>query len=170
MAQIPNPHYVGAPARMSDGRLFTDYRRSTLLLPKLRPNTWADYDRRNDMTRTGEMRISNDRTMATQRGGSVNCVDTMVPELTKFQYAWNGGQQRLAHPVGIGAGRLPLPGRPDLINADPDTLAAATFPLEMFPGSWDPRASLYQRGPPPVKIDVPVTPARHNRYAMPYGN
>lgn len=170
MAQTPNPHYLGAPARMADGRLFTDYRRSTLLLPKLRNGTWADYDRRNDMTRTGYMRTSNDRMLTTQRAGSVNCVDTMVPELTKFQYDWNGGQQRLAHPVGIGAGRLPLPGRPDLITADPDTLAAATFPPEMLPGTWDPRASLYQRGPPPPRVDTPVTPAIPNRYAMPYGN
>lgn len=170
MAQIPNPHYIGAPARMADGRLFTEYRRSTLLLPKLRATTWADFDRRNDMTRTGTMRMTGERTVATQRAGSTNCVDTMVPELTKFEYTWNGGQQKLAHPVGIGAGRLPLPGRPDLIAADPDTLAAATFPLDMFHGAWDPRASLYQRGPPPAPVDTPVTPALRNRYAMPYGN
>lgn len=163
---VPNPRYVGAPARMSDGRLFTDYRRSTRLLPTLSTGTWADHQRRETMQKTGVMRIQSDRTMSVLRGGSTNCVDTMVPELSKWNYNWNGGRQSVAHPVGIGSGRLYLPGRPDLVTADPDTVAAATISDEMLPGTYKPTPSLYIQS---VVASQYVPGNGSNRYSMPYG-
>ena len=165
MAQAPNPRFVGAPARMADGRLFTDYRRSNVLLPAYRNVQWADWDRIQSMQRLGVARIQNDRAKTTMVAGATNCVDTMVPELAKWNYGWNGGQQMLAQPVGIGAGRNPLPGR---VGLDPDALAAAAFPLSMMPGAYE-VAGLNV----PVHHAVaqgPVVPARYNKYSQPYGS
>jgi hypothetical protein len=165
MTQVPNPQYVGAPARMADGRLFTDYRRSNVLLPAYKNVPWADWDRIQRMQRLGVARIQNDRAQSTMMAGSSNCVDTMVPELSKWQYAWNGGQQLLAQPVGIGAGRNPLPGR---VGMDPDALAAAAFPLDMLHGSYNATSANV-----PIRhavVDRPVLPPRYNKYSQPYGS
>lgn len=164
--RIPNPHWAGAPARMSDGRLFTDYRGNcTLLAPKPAGDTWADFDRRARMMRTGATQIASDRGLTTMRAGAADCVDTMVPELRKHVYAWWGPvEDGLAQPVGIGTGRLYLPGRPELVRADPDVVAAATVPRAMLPGTFEPVVGSSGR-----EAATTVGPARHNRYAAPYG-
>jgi hypothetical protein len=167
-AQIPNPRYVGAPARMSDGRLFTEYRRSgcRLLPPVPQGHTWGDWERHQMMTQTGIGRMSQDRMIAHARAGATNCVDTMVPELTKRVASWQGTQNFLAHPVGLGAGRMYLPGRPDLIGADPDVVAAETLPMLMLPGTYEGAAYGATHATKPGLVG----PARPNRYSLPYGN
>lgn len=170
--QVPNPRYIGAPARMADGRLFTDYHRTTRLLPALKPTQWADWERRQEMLSHGQVRVRNDRMTTTLRAGSMACVDTMVPELSKWQYTWEGGNNAIAHPVGIGAGRLYLPGRPGLRTADPDVVATATFPMTMLHGCFDPNPQTYYAVPVrPTIVDVPVKSGNgENRYSAPYGN
>lgn len=169
MASTPHPHYASAPARMADGRLFTDYRANCQLLPPLiGGGTWADHDRRVRMRNGAADRIADDRRKAVLRAGTNRdtCVDTMVPELTKRVYAWDGPvTERIVEPVGIGAGRLYLPDRLDLLGADPDDVAIATIPSAMLPGTHTSVGGSY------------ATPTRHavlptvrNRYSMPYGN
>lgn len=168
MASISHPHYVGAPARMADGRLFTDYGANCKLLPPLLGGTWADHDRRVAMRASAESRIEDDRRKAVLRAGTIHerCVDTMLPELTKRVYAWNGPvTERIVEPVGIGAGRLYLPGRPDLLGADPDVVAAATIPATMLPGTFSAAGGSYL---PPMRHAI-LPPVR-NRYSRPYGN
>ena len=167
--QIPNPRYPGAPARMADGRLFTDYRSNCSLLPTLTEGPWADFERQQGMKATGLVAIKADRGAVVMRAASYGCVDTMVPELTKRIYRWDGPVEVPCHAAGIGTGRLYLPGRPDLAAADPDLTAKITFP-EMA-GTFPTNVGLYTAVP--QVVPVPVTrppPAKVNRYSVPYGN
>ena len=167
-AQTPNPRYPGAPARMADGRLFTEYRSSCSLLAPLKDTTFADFERNQLMKTTGVYQISNDRMMSTMKAGSSNCVDTMVPELKKRVYAWDGPvaavNDVMTQPIGIGTGRMYLPGSPELVYADPDVLAAKTFPAQQV-GAYMPNAGLAVEQQRKV-----VLPAVYNKYSAPYGN
>lgn len=150
--------------RMADGRLFTDYRRSTALLPPLQDTPWADWNRIQSMQRLGVARMQNNRAQSNMAAGSTNCVDTMVPELSKWNYDWNNGQQRLRYPVGIGAGRNPLPGT-NMSSAD---LAIAAFPLSMLHGAYDTtdiNTSVHR-----IVTDRAAVPLQYNKYSLPYGN
>ena len=174
MDRIEHPHWAGAAARMADGRLFTDYRPACDLLAAKTagPRGYGEWERKRQMIATGMEAVARDRQVAIARAASLGgCVDTMVPELTKRVYAWNGPVvQSLSQPAGLGNGRLYLPGRTDLVVADPDVVAATTFPLSMLPGSFVPVANLYG---PAVGGTAPagtVGPARPNRYSVPYGN
>lgn len=165
---IPNPRFPGAAARMTDGRLFTDYRPNCMLVPQNTAKLWTEYDRHTMIQKTGAFTVAADRAMAAQRSGPVagSCVDTMVPELQKRVYHWNGPVQTgVAQAAGIGTGRLYLPGQPGLAQADPDLIAAATFPS--MPGTFDPQGI-----PSYASVgSAPVTAGRaHNRYSAPYGN
>jgi hypothetical protein len=169
--RIPNPHWAGAPGRMSDARLFTDYRASCSLLPnKAAGGLWPEMDRKLAFMGTGMLRVGADRSLTVLRAGTTGCVDTMVPELNKRIYDWRGGLQGIAQPVGVGTGRLYLPGRPDLITADPDTIAMATIPNAMLPGTFASSPELYGPAMSMPLSATPVVPARHNRYSAPYGN
>jgi hypothetical protein len=118
-ARIVNPHYPSAPLRMADGRLFTDYR----------PNCTPTETSRSQMQANGENSMALDRYMTVNRAGQMGVVDTMVPELYKQSYTWSSQFQGMSHPTGIGTGRIYLPGRAEeLIHADPDIVAIATFP------------------------------------------
>jgi hypothetical protein len=168
MAAIPHPHYASAPARMSDGRLFTDYRANCELLPPLRGGTWEDHDRRVLMRNGAASEIAADRSKTVRQAGigSAGCVDTMLPEFTKRVYAWNGPiTERIVEPVGLGTGRLYLPGRLDLLGADPDVVAAATIPPAMLPGTFSAMGGSYAQ---PVR--TAILPPLKNRYSAPYGN
>jgi hypothetical protein len=161
---IPNPRFPGAPARMADGRLFTDYRANCFLMAPLSNKVWAEYDRNDRMKRNGAAHIATDRTMTIMQAGQTGCVDTMVPELTKKTYTWQGPIEVVSHPVGIGAGRMYLPGRRDLLSADPDVVAATTFPA--MHGTFSPNTPLYMSGPVAA---MPTLPNVRNRYSAPHG-
>ena len=168
--RLNNPHHVGAPSHMADGRLFTDYRPNCKLLPvKKQGGPFAEYGLHQQIQKMGETQIRNDRMLTVLRAANTGCVDTMVPELTKRVYSWDGPRVLMAHPVGIGSGRMYLPGRPELATADPDVVAAATFP-EMA-GTFSPSPAAYvSMSLPAEKRATANLPATYNRYAAPYGN
>lgn len=169
-ARIPNPHWTGAPAHMSDGRLFTNYRSNCSLLPQKQPrHLWGDFERRAGMLATGTLQAGTERSLAAMAAGRAGCVDTMVPELNKRVYDWRGGVQGLAQRAGVGTGRLYLPGQPELMSADPDVVAAATIPDSMLPGTFNPNPFLYAPAIAMPTASGPVVPARRNRYSAPYG-
>jgi len=151
---------------MSDGRLFTDYRENCSILGT---HSVADYENKQRLQTTGLQMIGTDRSLTVMKAGSTGCVDTMVPELTKRVCGWNGCVTLPAHGVGIGQGRLYLPGQPDLAAADPDVVAAATFPMA---GTFSSNPDLYVVSPPSAasRNATRVVPARPNRYSAPYGN
>lgn len=160
-----NPHYSGAPARMADGRLFTDYRGNCTTLSPLSSDSWTDFERKQTMIKDGSHQITADRRIAFVRGASINCVDTMLPEAAKRVYRWDSVAvlPTAAGPLGIGTGTMYLPGSPTLAGADPDLLASMTFPI--IPGSMKPMPVSIQSGYP-----LPVLGRPQNRYAAPYGN
>ena len=160
-----NPRYSGAPARMSDGRLFTDYRGNCTTLAPLSNDTWADFNRKQSMIKDGSHQMMADRRIAFARAASVDCVDTMLPEAAKRVYRWNSVAlaPTAAGALGIGTGTMYLPGSPALASADPDMLASATFPA--VPGTMAPMTVSIPTGSPAA-----VTGRPRNRYAAPYGN
>ena len=145
--RIPNPRYPGSPARMSDGRLFTDYRPSC--------NKESSFDTKERRQHNGQTQIHIDRAMAAKRAAVAGCVDTMVPELTKRVCTWNGCTTIPAQYVGIGQGRLYFPAHTDM---DPDALAKTAFSFGTFPVKT------------PTITTKPVTdlPPTRNRYSAPY--
>jgi hypothetical protein len=163
---IVNPRFPTSAARMADGRLFTDYRANCTLIPQNTNKPWTEYQRHTHLQSNGTFMIAAERNAAASRAASgANCVDTMVPELSKRVYRWDGlVEQGVSHAAGIGTGRMYLPGRTDLITADPDVVAAATFPV--IPGTYDVRKSLYGQTTATVAT---AGPAQHNRYSAPYG-
>jgi hypothetical protein len=170
-ARTVNPHYAGAPVRMSDGRLFTDYRENCSMLvphPKGSPAFGASFEDKQRMQQDGLFLIGTDRSLTVMKAGTLGgCVDTMVPELSKRVCGWDGCTTLPGHPAGIGQGRLYLPGRPDLVRGDPDRLAAET---SFAHGTFLANPNLYMAAAPLPASSVPVVPARPNRYSAPYGN
>ena len=159
--RVINPHYPGSPARMADGRPFTDYRSNCQIF------TNTDFDAKQRLMRQGTLQIQNDRTLLTMLVASTGCVDTMVPELTKRSCDWSGCQTLAAQPAGLGQGRLYLPGRKDLVAGDPDVLATATFPM---PGTFSANANPYFNDAGLVARAGQIgIPARPNKYSAPYG-
>jgi len=157
--RIPNPRYPGSPARMADGRLFTDYRGNCLIAKGT--NT---FDRKQQMQMTGSYAMEADRATTVKVGGTTGCVDTMVPELSKRICKWNGCRTVPSESVGIGQGRFYWPGSS---VQDPDAMAA----LVTIPNTYSSHSflnSLYTEAPPPYNQGVPVVPAMHNRYSAPY--
>ena len=165
---ITNPRFPGSAARMADARLFTDYRANCTLIPQNTGKLWSEYQRHVHLQTAGAHMIAADRSAAVSRSASARCVDTMVPELSKRVYRWDGlVEQGISHPAGVGTGRLYLPGRVDLVGADPDVVAAATFPV--IPGTFEVRKAVY--GQVTATVAVPTAgPAQHNRYSAPYGS
>jgi hypothetical protein len=166
-ARTPNPHYPDSPSRMADGRLFTDYRGNCKLVLSDYGGSFEDKQR---LQQTGTLMINADRSVTVMKAASLSCVDTMVPEATKRVAGWNGGKTLMAHAAGIGQGRLYLPGRTDLVAGDPDVLAAATaFDFGTF--SANPNMYMAGGGAAVTARQVAMaTPARPNRYSVPYGN
>ncbi len=171
MSAIPNPRYPGSPARMADGRLFTDYRPNCSLLAPLGSGNWAGWSRKQTMVNSGEHRIATDRSTTAMRAGSAGCVDTMVPEWSKRVYAWNGPVELVSQPVGLGTGRMYLPGQPGLVTGDPDALARATIPDSMLPGTFSPNPNMYvMGGVRPATVAHETVGQARNTYSAPYGN
>jgi len=170
-ARTPNPHYPDSPSRMADGRLFTDYRANcSLLMPHKAgsPAFGASFEDKQRMQGTGIQQINTDRSLAVIKAGSLSCVDTMVPELTKRVCSWDGCRTLPAHAAGIGQGRLYLPGRVDLVVGDPDLLAKATA---FDHGTFSANPNLYMAGPSAsASPAIPTVPVKPNRFSAPYGN
>jgi hypothetical protein len=146
--------------------MFTDFRPSCSLLPTLGKGVWADWERQQGMKRNGVRYINSDRSQTVMRAASYGCVDTMVPELTKRVYSWNGAVEYMSQPAGLGTGRSYLPGRPELVAGDPDMLAAATFP-DMV-GTFSTNIATYTSIPQHPPIPASAAPTRLNRYSTPY--
>ena len=99
-----------------------------------------------------------DRYNVVNRAGQHGVVDTMVPELHKSIYSWDGGVRAMAHPVGIGLGRMYVSSVSP--TADPDIVAVTTFPQMggTFPS--------YIEGA--TAASAPVATVHRNRYSAPH--
>ncbi len=106
-----DPHYsnTGAPARMADGRIMTDYRPRCFQYPLAAAQKWGDNEARLRMVRGADELMANARVVNNRKVTSVSCVDTMVPELYKRVCTWDGCKTVPGNFQGIGVGRIYVP-------------------------------------------------------------
>lgn len=138
-----NPHYPeGAPARMADGRLFTDYRTRCHTFPVRMAGMFGEFEQKQRMIHSATQLIEATRAMLDKKNmaPASTCVDTQVPELYKRVCTWKGCTTIPGHYAGIGTGRIYVPSASDAAS-DPQGLAEATIPR--MPGT-------YISIPPPV--------------------
>ena len=121
-----NNKYSDCPARMADGRNFTDYRQSCAVNNLLRSgsNTFNSHEYRMYLMRNGENLINLNRDMAFERNKCGPCVTpynvgTMLPEKTKVACDHHGCLIYVNDETGIGQGRQ--------YNKFPDT----SFPVNL---------------------------------------
>jgi hypothetical protein len=106
-----DPHYskTGAPARMADGRIMTDYRPRCFQYPLQASQKWGDNGARQRMIHGAEELMLAAREVNNRKVTSVSCVDTMVPELYKRVCTWDGCKTIPGNFMGIGVGRIYVP-------------------------------------------------------------
>lgn len=124
-----DPNSTDAPARMEDGRGFTDYRPRCLQYPLKVTGQWGEHDGRQKMIQATNLLQEEARQTLRKKMGPVkdSCVDTMVPELYKRVCTWRGCETVPGHYAGIGTGRVYVPNS-TVAADDADGLSKATIP------------------------------------------
>lgn len=124
-----NPHFTtsGAPARMADGRLMTDYRPRCYHYAVAAAGTWGVNGSRERMIHGAEELMSVARDMNNRKNTAISCVDTMVPELYKRVCTWEGCKTIPGNFQGIGTGRILVPSAASSAM-DPQALSDITVP------------------------------------------
>jgi len=129
------PRIAGAPARMNDGRSFTDYRPRCETYPVKAASLWGEHDARQRMISDAETFMQATNQILNTKLGSTKCVDTMVPELYRRVCTYSGCEVKQGHYAGIGTGRIYRPSLASM-GADPQGLAygntvpiPGTFPI-----------------------------------------
>ena len=122
-------HDKTAPARMQDGRMFTDYRSRCAQYPLKLTGKWGEHDGRQNMIHSTDMLMEQAHNILQKKVAPVegSCVDTMVPEIYKRVCTWKGCETIPGHYAGIGTGRVYVPDSASESN-NPDALAKATIP------------------------------------------
>lgn len=123
----PNKAATGAPARMADGRLFTDYRPRCYQYSVKAAETWGDNGYRQRMVSGAEDLMEVARQVNNRKLTATHCVDTMVPEMYKRVCTWKGCKVVPANPAGVGVGRIYVPSVAAAAD-DPQTLSDVTVP------------------------------------------
>jgi hypothetical protein len=146
---MPKYEREGAPARMADGRIFSDYRPKCSSYPVAACGTWGDNETRKRMTHGATDLMNASRSIISAKVAPASCVDTMVPELYKRVCTWQGCKTIPGHYAGMGTGRVYVPSS---AGADPVTSSRlnvppipATFPSAStglvnncsFPGGYE---------------------------------
>ena len=127
------PRIKGAPARMADGRAFTDYRTRCEQYPTKASGLWGEHDARQRMIADTQEFMNATKQLLNTKMGSVGCVDTMVPELYKRVCTYKGCTVQNGHYAGIGTGRIY---NPNLAKAADDPQALAFGDTADLPGTF----------------------------------
>ena len=135
-----NPHYAtsGAPARMTDGRIMTDYRPRCQQYAVAASGAFGEDARRRMIHGADELMMAA-REMNNRKNTAVSCVDTMVPELYKRVCTWKGCKVIPGNFQGIGTGRIYIPSA-EGAAANPQALSDA---MPQIPQT-------YSRAPPRI--------------------
>jgi hypothetical protein len=121
----PNQAATGSPARMGDGRTFTDYRPRCYQYPLKAAQAFGDNEYRNRMVHGADELMAAARELNNRKTTATSCVDTMVPELYKRVCTWQGCKTIPGHHAGIGVGRVYVP---SAAGADPQLQSDVTIP------------------------------------------
>lgn len=124
-----DPHYAktGAPARMADGRVMTDYRPRCFQYPTAASAQWGENGARQRMTHGAQELMAAARELNNRKVTATDCVDTMVPELYKRICTWEGCKTIPGNFQGIGTGRIYVPSASGIAD-DPQALSDTTVP------------------------------------------
>lgn len=130
-----DPHYseTGAPARMADGRLVTDYRPRCYQYPLLAAQKYGDNDARMRMIHGADELMAAARKMNDFKNTPTSCDDTMVPELYKRVCTWEGCKTIPGNFQGIGTGRIYVPSASGNASS-PQALSDESVPK--IPKTW----------------------------------
>ncbi len=123
----PNQSATGSPARMEDGRLFTDYRSRCHQYSLKAVQTWGENGARERMVHGADELMEAARQLNNRKATAARCVDTMVPELYKRVCTWKGCKTVPGNHVGIGVGRIYVPAA-EGSAADPQALSDISVP------------------------------------------
>lgn len=123
----PNHSDTGAPARMLDGRLFTDYRPRCHQYPVKAAAAWGGNEYRERMVSGADELMEAARQMNNRKVTATSCVDTMVPEMYKRVCTWKGCKVVGSNPAGVGTGRIYVPSVESAAD-DPQTLSDVSIP------------------------------------------
>jgi len=124
-----DPQYSssGAPARMADGRIVTDYRPRCLQYPLKAVQMYGENGARSRMVNGAEELRRSVRDMNNQKLTPTSCEDTMVPELYKRVCTWQGCKTIPGNFQGIGVGRIYVPNAAGSAS-NPQALSDSTIP------------------------------------------
>jgi len=124
-----DPHYArtGAPARMADGRIMTDYRPRCYQYPVAAAQAFGDNEARQRMIHGADELMEVARQMNNRKVLPTACVDTMTPELYKRVCTWRGCRTIPGNFTGIGTGRIYVP-EAAAVASDPQALSDASVP------------------------------------------
>ena len=123
----PNHPVSASPARMMDGRVFTDYRPRCFHYPVKAAQAWGDNDARQRMIHGADELMSAARQLNNRKVTAAACVDTMVPELYKRVCTWQGCKVIPGNPAGVGVGRIYVPSVESAAD-DPQLLSDISVP------------------------------------------
>jgi len=124
-----DPQYAkyGAPARMADGRIMTDYRPRCFQYPVAAAREWGVQNYRKRMTDGAKELMLAAQEVNNRKVTPTSCVDTMVPELYKRVCTWDGCKTIPGNFQGIGVGRIYVPSAASKAS-DPQALSDLTIP------------------------------------------
>lgn len=118
---------TGAPARMADGRLMTDYRPRCFQYPVSAMGHWGVEGARQRMIHGADELMGIAREVNNRKVTPTECVDTMVPELYKRVCTWNGCKTIPGNFQGVGVGRIYVPSAAAMAT-NPQALSDSTMP------------------------------------------
>jgi len=124
-----DPHYAksGAPARMADGRIMTDYRPRCFQYPVAAAREWGVESYRKRMIDGADELMAAAQEVNNRKVTPTSCVDTMVPELYKRVCKWDGCKTIPGNFQGIGVGRIYVPSAVGSAS-DPQALSDISVP------------------------------------------
>ena len=124
-----DPHYArtGAPARMADGRVMTDYRPRCYQYPVAAAQRYGDNAYRVNMIHRADELMEAARQVNNRKVLPTSCVDTMVPELYKRVCTYKGCKTVPGNFMGIGTGRIYVPAA-ERAASDPQMLSDVSVP------------------------------------------
>lgn len=99
----------GAPARMADGRIMTDYRPRCFQYPVVAAREWGVESYRKRMIDGADELMTAAQNVNNRKVTPTSCEDTMVPELYKRVCKWDGCKTVPGNFQGIGVGRIYVP-------------------------------------------------------------
>ena len=165
----PNQAATGSPARMMDGRLFTDYRPRCHQYPVKAAAAWGDNEYRERMIAGADELMDAARQMNNRKATAAACVDTMVPEMYKRVCTWKGCKVVPSNPAGVGTGRIYVPSVATAAD-DPQMLSDVSIPqlFGTFPREPHAAANCAMADPERawVQKDAPVS-AKSHPYSAP---